>query len=246
MINFKFGTNLAVQQDNYIQIYTNGGSLTQKQISDMEQNLWVSTASKLAPNNLVVRQWCLIDLFKGIPTNAARITNLMDVLTYRNPGEYRIHAEGYSYYNYIRNILDLWMSKFQDLVDLESIKQIINKTNQGFIMTSYYRQGCWYPAPFGDLRDEPLSNELQLRHPFSEKITVSNITLNNNGNRIWYDIVGKPIGLNTHIPVNNSTVDIVNEIPSPFKFYEGYDKKYKNAWEEYKDTYNIKRLRSII
>jgi hypothetical protein len=241
MFNFRNGTALAVQQDQYLKIYLAGSCITSQQISDMEQNLWVATASKLAPGNLVIRQWCLIDLFKGNPTHEIQIFEMMDLLTYKQGGNLRIYAEGYSYFNYTMDILDTWLSKFNKVL----IMTLVEKIKQGFLLTSYPRNGVWYPAPFGDLRNIPLNPDLQIEHPVTSR-TVSNVILNYFDGKIWYNISGKPIGLNNHIPKNSFTVTIKNGIPERFKFYEGYDKKYKNAWEEYKDTFDAKRINSLI
>jgi hypothetical protein len=239
MFNFRNGTALAIQQDQYLKIYLAGSSITSRQISDMEQNLWVATASKLAPGNLVIRQWCLIDLFKGYPTHEIQIYEMMDLLTYKQGGSLKIYAEGYSYFNYTMDILGVWLLKFPNL-----ITTLVEKIKQGFLFTSYPRNGVWYPAPFGDLRDVPLSSDLQIEHPVTTK-TVSNVILNYFDGKIWYNISGNPLGLNNHIPKNFSAVTIKNGIPSGFKFYEGYDKKYKNSWEEFKDTFDPKRVTSL-
>jgi hypothetical protein len=240
MFNFKNGTALAIQQDQYLQLYRSGGKLSEQQIIEMEQNLWVATAAKMAPGNLVVRQWALIDLFKGTPDNKTRILNIMDMLSYRHPGEKRIWAEGYSYFNYTMDIVGDWVNKYS----MGDVQQLVDKIKHGFLATAYLRNGLWYPAPFGDLRDIPLNTDLQIKHNIAP-ITISNVALNYYDGNLWYNISGGPLGLNTHIPVNSSLITIRNGIPARFKYYEGYDKKYKNSWEEFKDTFNSKRVFSI-
>ena len=247
MFNFKNGTALAVQQDQYLQLYTSGGKLSSLQIRDMEQNLWVATASKLAPGNLVIRQWALLDLFNGLPEHTRNIMKAMDILAFKGINDtYRLWAEGYSYFCYTMDILELWLSRFENGFDISIIKGMTEEIKQGFIKTSYLRNGVWYPAPFGDLRDSPLKSDLQIKHDIETK-AVSNVTLNyiSSENRVWYFIKGHPIGLNTHIPKNDSTITLVNGYPMNFKFYEGYNKKYKNSREEFKDTFDPKRLASI-
>ncbi|MBE3085373.1 MAG: hypothetical protein IMZ64_04035 [Bacteroidetes bacterium] len=206
----------------------------------MEQNLWVAAASRLAPGNLVVRQWALIDLLKGEPNNRDRIYNMMNILSYKQPGILRIFGEGYSYFNYTMDIVGEWVEKFNVIM----VKNLVNMIEQGFISTSYIRKGVWYPAPFGDLRDIPLNPDLQISHDITNRV-LSNVCCNSCEGRLWYTITGKPIGLNTHISKNDSIVSIKNGIPTTFKFYEGYDKKYKNSWEEFKDTFDLKRILSI-
>lgn len=242
MFNFKNGTALAVQQDQYLQLYKSGGKLTGQQISEMEQNLWVATAARMAPGNLVVRQWALVDLFKGAPSNKDRIYNIMDVLSYKHPMDKRLWAEGYSYFNYTMDVVEEWINKFGPDAHLTS--RLVDKIKIGFIATAYLRGNILYPAPFGDLRNEPLKPDLQIQRGFTS-ITICNVAFNHYDGSLWYNITGKPLGLNTHIPVDNYTVSIRNGIPSGFKFYEGYNKKYKNAWEEFKDTFSPKRVASI-
>lgn len=246
MFNFKTGTALAVQQDQYLQKYLAGEKISSKEICDMEQNLWVASASKLAPGNLVIRQWALIDLFKASTQHCFQIFNLLNILSYKQTGNYRLWAEGYSYWIYMMNVLKPWVEKFEFFYDITGIKGIIEKINQGFIATSYSRDGVWYPAPFGDLRNQPLNPYLQIPHEI-KSITISNVAFNYSSinNTILYSIKGRPIGCNTHIPLNNAVIKIQLGIPWGFKFYEGYDKKYKNSWEEMKDTFNPKRLQSI-
>lgn len=246
MFNFKNGTALAVQQDQYIQKYLAGGKLTAKEICDMEQNMWVATASKIAPCNLVIRQWALIDLFKESAKHKDAILKLMNILTYRQTGDYKLWVEGYSYFGYTMDVLKLWVEKFESFCDITDIKSTIDKINQGFIVTSYPRNGVLYPAPFGDLRDIPLKPDLQIPHEM-KTLAISNVVFNYAAldDMVWYSIKGQPIGCNTHIPKNNSVVKIQKGTPVDFKFYEGYDKKYKNSWEEYKDTFDPKRILSI-
>lgn len=242
MFNFRNGTSLAVQQDQYLQLYKSNGRLTSQQITEMERNLWVSTAAKMAPGNLVVRQWALIDLFKNTFSNKNQIYNIMNVLSYRESSDKRIWAEGYSYFNYTMAVVDEWIRKFGS--NVLDVSQLVEKIKLGFIATAYPRGGVLYPAPFGDLRNEPLSQDLQIQRRIAT-ITVSNITLNYNNGNIRYGIIGRPIGLNVHIPKDNYTVDVNNGVPSGFKFYEGYNKKYKNSWDEFKDTFSPKRLASV-
>lgn len=246
MFNFKNGTSLAIQQDAYLKRYLSGGKFSEKEIRDMEQNVWVATASKMAPNNLVIRQYALIDLIKGNPSHGDKIVNIANVLTYRSQEMYKLWAEGYSYYCYTRDIVDIWVSKFRATIYAVAIQVILNGVDAGFFETSYKKGGILYPAPFGDLRDEPLKNDLQKERDF-KPITIGNVAFKCGEERytFCYSISGAPIGLNTHIPKNNSTVNIADGIVSGFKFYEGYDKKYRNSFEEFKDTFDPKRVASV-
>lgn len=238
--NFRQGTELAIEQDRLIALYKTGEKISKKELDSLKNNLWVASALTLAPNNLVIRQYCLIDLFTGTPTHCFKIYSLLTSLCFDNGLKNLVFMEGYSYFRYTMMILGLWMEKFQDLM----IKFVVEKIEKGFINTSYKRGDLWYPAPVGDLRDEPLAGYLQVDHSIST-IHTSRLSMIINNNIPTYYIKGSPKGFNTHLPLNDSSVMIIDGIPKDFKFYEGYDKKYKNKFEEFKDTFNIKRIKSI-
>jgi hypothetical protein len=237
-INFKFGTQLAVQQDILIDNYKKGVIPDRATIQEMESNAWVALAAKIAPNNLVIRQYCLIDLFKKEPGHQLEIRRLLNLLSYKGLSNGPIIlAEGYSYWKYIKNILNEWQKSFNAVGD------IIDRIDQGFLKTSYKRGDVWYPAPFGDLRDEPLEDSLQQDHKI--EATIIGIVRVETSEPLRYIFEGRPIGFNLHVPKNVSIVTIVNGIPQPFKFYEGYNKKYRNSFEEILDTIDPKRMASI-
>ena len=123
---------------------------------------------------------------------------------------------------------------------------MISQVDQNFILTSYKRGATWYPALFGDLYDAPLSSKLQINHTIQTK-TVANVALvaSGNGNRVTYNVVGKPIGLNVHIPVNNYSVTVTNGVPVGYKFYTGFANKYPNVIAETADVLNPKRIASL-
>jgi len=246
MFNFKNGTALAIQQDTYLKKYLAGEKISIKEISDMEQNLWVAIASKLAPGNLVLRQWALIDLFRGSAWHREDIQKMMDILTYKEKGPYKIWAESYSYFNYTLDVINPWIERYQEHYDMSVIKDIIEKTEQGFIATAYLRDGVWYPAPFGDLRDAPLNPDLQIPHPM-KTIAISNVIFNyaESDEIAWYSIGGKPLGLNTHINKDSCVVSIIKGNPMHFKFYTGYSNKYANYWEEFRDTFSWNRILAV-
>lgn len=241
MFSFKAGTALAIQQDQGITTLLSGGTIPASQITEMENNAWVAAASKMAPGNLVIRQYALIDLAKGVMTNKDKIVNQLNLLTYKEIGPYLIWAEGYSYFRYTLDILNVWVSKFSQ----SDVQDTINKVRGGFQLTAYDgSNGLKYPAPFGDLRNEPLRPEDQINWKQSST-TVTNVSCSVEAGGTRYFIRGQPIGLNTHIPKDDSSVFVMGGIPAGFKFYEGYNKKYKNSFAEWLDTYSIKRLRSI-
>jgi len=240
MINFINGTKLAVMQDNLIALRKSGGVIQEKDIKCMEDNLWVAAAYRLAPGNLVIRQYALIDLARTSPAHRDRIVKLFDILSYGHiypdDAPYRLWAEGYSYFCYTMAILKFWMNRFKDATNLVYLQSMVRKVESGFTVTSYFRKGTYYPAPFGDLRDVPLIPEHQPQEVFDT--VVGNLTRRKN----TYHWKAIPLSCNTHVPADDLDITIINGVPTPFKFYEGYDKKYKNKWDEYKDTFSLKRL----
>jgi hypothetical protein len=244
MFNFKSGEQLASLQDQYIKLYKEDKKLSPSQILDLEQNLWIKAASYLAPCNLVIRQYALIDLFKDSPDHSVQIYDLLNILSCRNSKE-RIWLESYSYYKYTMEILNEWLENFPGH---NNIQYIIDAINKGFIKTAYIRNGLLYPAPFGDLYDEPLNVKLDTSQitDDTQSITIGNITCIKDDGKYSYIVKGNPIGFNTHVPKDDYQVEIVNGIPINFKFYEGYNKKYSSAWQEYTDTFSPKRIASII
>jgi hypothetical protein len=239
-------TNIAIEQDNLIAAYKNGQvTISQSQLNDLQRNAWINASYILAPNNLVIRQFCLIDVFKGSPDNKDKIRNQLDQLSYTsmNPEE-RIWAEGYSYWIYTRAALDIWVERFKAVIDLTYIQSLITDVDSGFRDTAYLRNGVYYPTPFGDLRDEPLVSNLQDSRPMiSTQCKIVNLVV---GQCITYYITASPIGLNTHVPKTDSMVSIVNGIPTPFTFYQGYDKKYSSVFQQIADTVSIWRVLSLL
>ena len=239
-LDFKFGntTELAKIQDALIIQYKSGNkTISKQQMDDLKNNPWITLAARIAPNNLVIRQYCLIDLFSAKAENTINIYKLLYKLSYGS----KIWAEGYSYWLYVRDVLDLWTFTFNN----SDVVQLISDVDLGFFQTSYLRNQKWYPAPFGDLRDICLLESLQIEHEIKLQ-TIGNVTLkrDDSGN-LLYEIIGKPIGLNTHIPKDNYSISMTGGIPKGFKFYNGYDKKYLNVAEEWADTFDAKRIQSI-
>lgn len=247
--NFSYGTSLAIQQDSLLKEYHKGKIPPKSYIDSMDVNKWIWLSYELAPNNLVIRQLCLLDMFRGKPFYRDMIYKQLYCLSYGDSSA-SIWAEGYSYWQYTRAALDLWVVKFRDVKNIHDIENIINKIDQGFVGTAYRRGIYWYPAPVGDVRDEPLSTDLQIlcneeinsRPDHGRAATVSfQIT----DSSIMYFIQGKPVGLNLHIPMIDDTVEVINGEPRKFNFYKGYAKKYLTKVEEIEDMLNLRRVNSI-
>ena len=243
--SWSYTTNLASDQQSKTSLYKANKGISTFELFRMKSDPWILAAEKVAPNNLVIRQLALIDIFSNSPANKNRIQTLLDTLSYKsNSDQYRLWAEGYSYWEYTKIILKDWISKFTNVTSMTYINSVVTKIDQGFVMTAYLRAGVWYPAPFGDLRNEPLNPSLQQAHIINP-ITIANVALTKPANLITYSITGRPIGLNTHIPINNYVSAIVNGIPNNFKFYTGYSEKYKSMVEDLADTFNSNRMKSV-
>jgi hypothetical protein len=249
MINFKSGTALARQQDLCLARINFGMSQPINELKNMEDNLWVATAFKLAPSNLVIRHYCIIDIIKNSCDHFDEIFEMVLKLSYdeRFSSVDRIWAEGYSYYEYTLNALNIWIKTFEKKISANIIKLLLVCIDNGFVNTAYQRDGVWYPAPFGDLSDEPLRKDLQrgVNHG-NTKISSDkfNLFCGKNITSFNYVIKACPIGMNTHVPKDSYNVNIVEGIPVGFKFYEGYNKKYKNKFDELLDIFNLKRILS--
>lgn len=249
-MNFKNGTELAKQQDEYLKRYLNGYKFTKKEIQEMESNLWVKTASVLAPSNLVVRQYALLDLMLRRPKYVEQILKQLKTLTYNTKDNIKLWAEGYSYYRYTKDILDEWCKLFPTTSSAFGINTLLNQIDKGFVETAYEKNGVLYPALFGDLRNEPLRDPYGVLYPAkqidSKSVYIANVFMayDKTVNSYMYIISGNPIGLNTHIPKNESVSFVIREDVIGFKFYEGYDKKYKNKMEEVGDSLNT--IKSIL
>ena len=116
----------------------------------------------------------------------------------------------------------------------------MTEIDEGFIKTAYQRNGIWYPAPFGDLTDEPLF----LQNMCYENKPDNNAAIVKKAGNI-YCITAKPLGLNHHVPKESYTIKIINGYPENFIFYTGYSNKYKNLKEEMEDLLDDRRLESL-
>jgi len=219
--NFENGSSLADTQDDLFIKYQEGNDIN---TNYLEHNVWVSFAKVLAPSNLVVRQYVLVDLFNNNINNEKNIIKQIDKIGSHNND--CIWTEGYSYWLYTKPFLLEYDSKY--------ISDFIICVDEGFVSTAYVNNDILYPAPFGDLRFQPLEDK------FQNKTAVYHITIGPvSKNGTIYSIDKFSLGFNTHSPVK-SKIDIINGSPyennNSFKWYEGYDKKYENKWEAIIDT----------
>ncbi len=258
-VNFVTGTPLAKKQEELYRKYKTGEKVDKKEIRNLKTNWWVLSASKVSPNNLIIRQWALIDLLIGVPLHHQEILTAMKQLSYygdQKPKEELclIWGEGYSYYLYTKQILTEWLRTFhiknyevQILNDnIDSIIFIVSGIEFGFAITSYQDRGLYYPAPFGDLRKQPLEDYLQKLVPSLQNFPQINCKGVErkliSHSLVEYKIDVKLVGLNVHIPKESSKIIVQDGIPINFNFYEGYENKYPNKEAEWKDILNPMRI----
>lgn len=231
-MNFESGTKLAKSQDSLIsKIKANPDKdyYDKDLLHRLSSNVWVKWAAELAPNNLVVRQWCLEDIVRGIPKNAQKIHSMCYTLA---PFPGYLWCEGYSYWRYTAEAIDLYIERFDDMDDryVHYVKSIKEYIEQAFIRSSYIGiDGLLRPAPFGDLRDIPIIRESRKRSNLIESAFMGKFL--EKGRDVYYI---RPFyrGMNGHTPSKKRTIRIVNGRPEGFKFYTGYDKKYDNKGKE--------------
>lgn len=248
--NMDFGSTLADFQDQKFEDYKAGKTLSDEEMTRLKNNLWVKTAYQLAPGNLVVRQYCLIDLYKNKTSNKRKIGKLLEQIGSD------IWREGYSYWLYTKSFLLEYDKKFK------RFGPFITDMDERFQQTSYMGpDGKLYPAPYGDLRHVPLENFLQgsssaLVNSALVNIEIYPLIINYLSPTLTeYLVQPCPLGFNTHVPskaqritVDSNNVCIIQPESGgcvPFHWYEGYDKKYKDKEDELRSTFSEERFNSL-
>jgi hypothetical protein len=230
-MNFESGTSLAEFQDRLFKQWVGGDhAICDVDNQRLNGNLWVAVAKKLGPNNLAIRHRCLQDLFNG---NKKSLNDILDMYKILSPG---LWAEGYSYWLYTKPFLLEWGKLYYICMD-----DFVKMMDQRFLKTAYMGPDrLLYPAPFGDLRKEPLELNLQGGRP-DESASFKPAMKNGS----MYMISSYPLGGNTHVPIKDEVIKIVNGVPEGFKFYEGYDKKYPNKLAAFLDVIKPIRIFSM-
>ncbi len=279
-VSFLHGSKLADLQDDIIvklrEDKFNIDTLSQQELKYLNpktHNLWVAMSINMAPNNLAVRHMALREIFLSRTTNQLRkasddeyvprmqkrsqvimkmIGDLSeDVFKWdSNPSTPMLWAEGYSYWLYTREVLQM-VCKLEDswIGDYRNLRKIVDKIDDGFTMLSIQAHGKWRPPVFGDCKDivtKPLNSSLlgtlisAGNTKFMDCLLVDIIAHDG-----YFEMASKPhrVHGNTHTQGKFevsyiSTHDMSEEIT--FKFYEGYDKKYKTRFHEWVDI--IKRM----
>ena len=237
---------LARLQDSLVTLYNRGEVPVDSIIRDLKINWWVAGAYKTAPSNLVLRQYCLIDLFDLKSNHSKKIERMISLLS--DSSSFRTWAEGYSYWLYTKSCLVPWLDKFKNDISIINIKKAVDAIDAGFALTSYERNGIYYPAPYADLWDIPLDSigqDIAEKHIYLDSIVIGQVSKTYTKDTVVYNISAKIVGLNGHTIVHNQVVHIVDGKPIDFKYYQGYDNKYHDAKAEWTDLLNPIRLITI-
>jgi hypothetical protein len=239
-MNFMWDGALADFQDKLFDQYQNGLKISDQDLKDLKNNKAVSIAKFLAPCNLVVRHYCLIDLIEGKDNHKDEIEDQCELLS-GFPCS-RLWQEGYSYYCYTKKFLTVYCQKFSN----KFLSSLIEVIDTNFRKTSYERNGVSYPVPLGDIWDSPLEESLQQPKqkagvdPF---VRICHPIYRIRTKALWFNLhtetADKIYNVETGIPVDMKTM-------KPFKFYTGYKNKYPTKWSELKAILNIKRLLSFL
>jgi len=245
-MNFQYDKSLATFQDSILQDLINNQEIPETTLKQLVDNYWIKIASLVAPSNLTVRHYCLIDIICNHYFNIKRILQNLAKLVYITENmQPKLWVEGYSYWLYTKPFLQLYLLKKLLPIEIENkLKNFITDVDDGFCATGYVSNGIIFPAPFGDLRYQSLEN--QNHSLLKERITIGPIM---KSDKLYY-ISKRPIGFNMHTIDFKSVIDVSSDIPynilnsnrEAFKFYEGYDKKYQNKFLELKNMITIYRL----
>jgi len=250
--NMTGGFDLAVKQDSLLVRYARGEVIPPDELVALRANPWIRASQEVAPGNLVIRQWGLIDLLSHEPSNAPRILELAELLAPSSPDNGgRVWSEGYSYWRYTRDVLAPWVRAFPEVEAARRVGTLISSVDSCFAATTYVRNGSLYPAPFGDLRDEPLVDSLlpapasSWREGWKGRRTCGFVTAERTDSGSTYRIAAQPVGLNTHIPADTQWIAVREGFPQGFRFYEGYSRKYPRSVDEKLDMLRIERVESV-
>jgi len=239
-MQFKYGVDLADWQEEMIRKW-NEDSYTAEDIAEViasQKNLYITVGRYIAPSNLIIRQYCIEDLYLHTPKHLKEISHLYEILSDYPQSD--IWLENYSYWRYMREALDSYIEYFSKW---DKVPEVINgigylgysrfQTYAAFLRASYKNakgDKC-YPAPYGDLRFVEIENEFNLfkstfypQHNYS--IQPSFLEIHDLLHSIKYVVKPIPRGLNSHVPHSKRhIVDVIYNADETsftvqnFKFY---------------------------
>jgi len=242
---FETGSSLANFQEKKFDDFQFQNGITRDEKIRLERNLWVWTATDMAPSNLVVRQLCLIDLFNGTTYNYDLIIEQLDKI-----GGVGLWKEGYGYWLYTKPFLVKYYKVFKSA----GIKLYIDQMDKRFLMSAYFLEGSLpRPAPFGDLADIGLDYEILALGDVQDNIEIFPLKKETKGSTVRYTIQPCMLGFNAHAPKEPSVIEISGGMVyvskdstfTPFESYEGWDEKYNSKWDELMDVFDYRRVNSI-
>lgn len=247
-MNFQHGTDLANYQDALFKEISNGATISTSVLKQLTTNKWISLSTYLAPSNLTVRQYCLIDIVCHHFFNINNIlSNLSNLVYFSKNLKYLLWVEGYSYWLYTKPFLEMYLEKVK-LPDeiFQKLTSFMNDVDLGFSVTAYKKNDGIYPVTFGDLRYIKLVNQTDL---IKDEISIGPILKHGS----MYYINKQPVGFNLHTNNSEFIVDIHNDkayvINSDkeieYKFYESYEKKYPTFLSELNEMITCRRVLSI-
>lgn len=214
-MNFEWDGALASRQDRIAQLLKDGAPIPAAEYAMLAKNAMVRIAAVLAPCNLVVRHYCLLYVIERKPGYLKKIILQCKIISYESCC---LWAEGYSYWCYTRNMLEL-VRAANDWIDCFILLQ-----DHWFQMTAYGRAGILYPPPFGDVIDEPMQSQaLEDQAWIYPVVYIDSFT---------YHIHARPVRFNLHTEAVDREYKIADGRPVGFKYYEGYQKKYPTKWSE--------------
>ncbi len=235
-MNFEHGLSLAKFQDSIFDKWKKEKKITEEEVQRLKCNTWIFFARFLAPSNLVIRHYCLIDIIDNDSKHQNVLIKLVHIL-----GE-GLWLEGYSYWLYTKEILEIYGKKLK----IGYISKFVDDLDGRFKKAAYKcRDGKFYPPLFGDLRFISLEDHLQ-DDKEDKYVCIWPVSREIEKNTVIYQIKATPLRFNTHVP-KKSSIHYVEDgiVKSKFKWYKGYDKKYKTKLGEWIDILDIRRIISF-
>jgi hypothetical protein len=225
-MNFEWDGKLAERQDRVIEALYAMKTPDPVDAEKLRGNRLVPIASILAPCNLSVRHYCLLDILDGAPKRLTKVNRLIGLLTNEFKG---LWLEGHSYWGYTARILRYYAGTFT----LVNLQMNINKMALWFNQTGYIgADGKHYPAPFGDIwRDNSLESQVTTMGASIPPVYWNSI----HAKMVFINC--KAVRFNLHTSFVHKEYDVSTGIPvdffgGAFKFYKGYEEKYPYKWME--------------
>ena len=254
-------TKIAILQDNAIDnklsIMNNDTTFNYNDELTINQKLFLFVSRFINKSNLVIRHLTLQDIYNNNNVNEKNILKLVKVLSYYNdtiPENPLIWAEGYSYYEYTKVPISIYLKSNMDSVK-QQIRDMLDLIENGFMITSFYNseEHLFYPLLLGDLRKEPLNYFLQEKLKSKNTQIKCDISINPYINQYYgynksivYKLKARPIGFNIHIPVKDSTIFIYeNGKIANFEYYRGIEYKYKSSFSQLLDLMQWNRIKTL-